>query len=382
MPKRRRLATGIYEDAHGISVVLYRRGRPQTETRFDPDTPLERLKQWRATQIGQAAELDPVDRRGSLARDVVRYLKRLKGLPGHKSERSHLRAWLQVFPRKQRWAITPEMCELVIARWRQHGYSARTIRHRCRALKSLYRRLEGPLARSPIDQLRMPSKPKPRPVSVADDRIEAVALQLRKQEILGRLRDAKTRARFLVLATHSQRPCEMQRTVPATDLDLERRLWFVRTAKGGYSTIVPLNDEQLAAWTLFIEARAQGPYDSRSFSKTLQRNGWPSGIRPYNLRHSTGFALSARGVDLGDIQALMGHTSPDTTRQFYVPGLIDRLARATKALEGRFEGESFHPETRAKGRRRVPYVPGSPAALRELEARRKLRVLPPRARRA
>ena len=232
-----------------------------------------------------------------------------------------------------------EHAENILATWRQHGYAPKTLRHRYRILQSLYRYFDGRLAVTPLDDVKRPPRPQPRPVSVSDATIEAVALELRKREILG-YRDAKTRARFLVLATHSQRPAELQRAQPG-DVDLQRRLWFVRGAKGSYNTTVPLNEDQVAAWQLFMDAGAWGVYDSRSFSKTLKRAGWPKDIRPYNLRHSTGRALDERGVDLGDIQGLMGHTTPETTRAFYVPGMIKRLAAATKKLEGRFSGAGF-----------------------------------------
>lgn len=348
MPKgltRRRLATGIYEDAYGIAVIYHHHGEPK-ETRFDLGTPLERLKRWRLTQISQAYERAPRELRGTLTRDVVRHLKHLKGLAGYKSEKSHLRAWLVLLGSLPRWKVTSEQCGLIIARWRQQGFSARTIRHRVRAFKAVYRRLDGTRAGTPLDDLTLPKKPAPRPVSVADARIEDVALQLRKQEILGRLRSAKTRARFLVLATTGRRPIEVMRTEPA-DVDLERRLWFTRTAKGGLNTIVMLNDEMLAAWQLFHVARAWGHYDDRSFVKTLRRNGWPRGIRPYNLRHSTALEIRARGGDLEDVQDQLGHASIDTARQFYLHALPARQRAVSEALAGRFKGEAFSLPRRA-----------------------------------
>lgn len=337
--KRTRLSKGVYTDQWGVAVVYYVNS-VRKEQRFPAGTPLEKLKAWRKTQIGQQQELAPRDPKGSLARDVVTYLKRLKGTAGYKSEKSHLRAWLQRFPRAMRWQLTREKIELTVASWRQQKYAPRTIRHRLRALESLFHRLDGSRAPTPLDDVKPPAKPQPRPVSVSDDTIAAVALNLHKHEIAGQLRDGKTRARYLVLATHSQRPIEVQRAQPI-DVDLERRLWAVRGAKGGYNIVVPLNHEQAAAWALFFAANAWGHYDERSFVRTLHRNGWPKGIRPYNLRHSTGLALSAKNVDLGDIQGLIRHTSPETTRRFYVPGLIERLAAATEKIDGRFSVSAF-----------------------------------------
>lgn len=342
MRKRQRLAKGIFADRYGISVIYFEHGTA-VETRFPSGTSVDRLIAWRETQLKHLRESVP-HTRNQMARDAVKYLKRLKGRPGYSSERSHLTAWLRAFGPTVRRSITTQRCELILAEWRQQGYASKTLRHRHRVLQSFYRFFDGRTAITPVDDIRKPPKGQPRPVSVSDATIEAVALELRKHEILGTLRDAKTRARFLVLATHSQRPAELQRAKLA-DVDFERRLWFVRGVKGGFNTIVPLNEDQIAAWQMFMAADAWGIYDSRSFSRTLKRAGWPKHIRPYNLRHSTGFALDARGVDLGDIQRLMGHTSPETTRSFYVPGLIQRLAAATQKLEGRFRGEGFVPRS-------------------------------------
>jgi integrase len=221
---------------------------------------------------------------------------------------SHLKAWLARFPETPRRSLTTEQVELAIAAWRSDDVAARTIRHRCRALKSLFFRLDGPLAFTPLDGVKLPPKPKPRPVSIADATIKAVALKLVEHEQSGLLRDAKTRARFLVLATTGRRPAEVQRTEPG-DVDFARRLWVTRTAKGGPHNELLLHREAIAAWQLFAQAQAWGEYDTRSFVRVLHHCGWPKTIRPYNLRHSTARALRVRGADAADVQAQLGHAS-------------------------------------------------------------------------
>jgi|SRR5262245_37812125 len=342
MPKRQRLAKGIYRDAYGISIVISVNGKPQEE-RAEADTPLDKLIARRKRLIGQLAENRAPERvRGSLARDVVQYLKRLKGLEGYKAEKSHLRAWLHRWPTIKRWQITSEMIEFAIADWRNMGYSARTIRHRCRALESLFHRLDGSRAPTPFDDVKVPAKPKPRPVSVPDGLIAEVARNLHRNELAGTLRDGKTRARFLVRATTGRRPCEIMRAKPE-DLQLEQRLWFPRTAKGGINTAIRLNDEQLAAWQLFVAANAWGEYDDRSFAKTLYRNGWPKSIKPKNLRHSTAVALRIRGADLVDIQEQLGHASIQTTTEHYLHVIPERQAETSARLDGRFTPGIFAP---------------------------------------
>lgn len=327
---------GIFRDRYGYRVTWRDRGR-QREKRFPPDTPLDVLTAWRNRRIAQSPSGGAPAI--GLARDVVRYLKGRRHLASYVTERAQLRAWVHRYPKLSRWALTADHVRAAIADWQKHGYSAQEIRHRVNALKRLYRTLDGGTSSTPCDGVKLPRLPKSRPVPVPDDLIRQVAIQLQiaERDDVGSahvLRSSKTRARYLVLAATGQRPAQLKRARPS-DVDLERRVWVVRPAKGDAGTIVVLNDDMLAAWRLFIAADAWGAFSTRSFVRTLRAHGWPKGIRPYNLRHSVGFALSGAGVDLGDIQAHMGHTDPRVTRRFYVPTLLERQARASAAIDGR-----------------------------------------------
>jgi integrase len=177
-------------------------------------------------------------------------------------------------------------------------------------------------------------------VSVSDETINDVARNLRRQEAAGRLRDSKTRARFLVRATTGRRAAEVK-AARVEDVQLDRRLWFVRTAKGGLNSVIILNDEMVGAWQLFSDADAWGWFDDRSFSKTLKRNGWPRHIPPKNLRHSTAIAIRARGGDLGDVKDQLGHASLQTTEENYLHVLPARQAETSARLAGRFHAVGF-----------------------------------------
>lgn len=208
--KRTKVAIGIYRDRAGYSVTWQEHGKQQ-EARFELDTPLYKLKDHREKQVSRVQRSTP-RRSGSpvgLARDVVKFLRRRKGMASYKSDRAHLRAWVHRFTRKSRWALTPDDCATAIADWRQAGYTAKTIRHRVRLFQQLWHALDGPRVETPVDDLDLPAVANPRPVSVSDALVRDVALQLRKQELIGRLRDAKTRARYLVLATTGQRPAQL-----------------------------------------------------------------------------------------------------------------------------------------------------------------------------
>jgi integrase len=94
----------------------------------------------------------------------------------------------------------------------------------------------------------------------------------------------------------------------------------------------------VAAWHLFIEAKAWGSYSTGAFATTIRSAGWPAGVRPYHARHTTWMTASEAGIDLDDIAVGAGHTDSRITRRVYVPVLNSRLQRLGEALAGRFQG--------------------------------------------
>jgi integrase len=154
----------------------------------------------------------------------------------------------------------------------------------------------------------------------------------------------------VVLATTGQRPAQLMRAQPG-DVQLEDGLWIVRSAKGAPAHTITLNGEMVSAWRAFLAADAWGPYDSSLHARRVHAAGWPKAVRPYNLRHSVMIDALSRGVDLGDVQGLAGHTSPATTRRFYGPLAIDRQRKISNQLNGRLKGV-FGPRVVANKRSR------------------------------
>lgn len=339
--KRTRIGKGIYKTDYGFTVIWPEGGKPK-ERAFPPDTPITTLTDWRKQHIKMATP--PPGRAaggsGSFAQLVDQYLHLCEGRRGFKAYRSHLMAWVTKFGRQGAHAIAREAIERTIAEWTVAGVGPKTLGHRLNVLQQVLKLITPPGQDTIVHRIVRPKVPKRRPQGVPDTIIATVAAKLAEQERLGRLRDGKTRARFLVLAMTGKRPCQMMRAEPL-HVDLERRVWHVEPAKNSHGGPIYLNDEMLAAWRAFIAADAWGDYDTVSFTKTLRRNGWPAGVRPYQLRHQTMQTADARGVTLGDIQQLAGHASPETTRRFYAPGELARSQAASQALEGRFSAELF-----------------------------------------
>jgi integrase len=340
--KRTRIGIGIYKTAYGFAVIWPEGGRNR-EKHFAPDTPLPTLTAYRKQQIKMAAP-PPVRAAGgpgSLARDIVRWLRTRVGAEGYQAARSHVKAWLPKFGRRSRYAITLEELQLQIAAWIASGeVSIRTIRHRVDKLRQVYNLLDVG-RKMPIHFVKTPKPPKTRPKGVSDDIIVTVAERLAEQERRGKLRDGKTRARFLVQATCGKRPCQVKRATP-DDIDFAARIWNVQPAKGSLGGDLALNDEMLAAWQAFAKADAWGAYDSVSFAKTLRRNGWPDEVRPYQMRHQMLQTLNRRLPDFFQhVQQAGNHTNARTTREHYVPPDLATSRASSEALAGRFAPELF-----------------------------------------
>ena len=337
---RTHLAPGIYRDTGSLFAQAAVGTRPhlrRKSKRFPFGTSLKTIKAWqertRVTLRGTATT-----ERGTLAHDVDRYVEHIKHLAGWRERRSNLRAWTERYPRLQRGRLTTTHVRDSIKAWHREGFAPKTINHRLNDLRSLYRVLDGKRVITPVDDVDLLSVPRQIPTIVKPAVVLQVVARMKEAERAGTLRDAKTRGRFMVIASTGKRPSELKRARPA-DVDLDRRIWQIRDGKGGWSPGVYLNTDMMVAWRVFIEADAWGDFSTNSYVRVLRNNGWPDGVRPYYLRANVGIAASERGADLADVAAHLGHTRPQTTRNHYVPVLGTRLQELSESIDGRFGWE-------------------------------------------
>lgn len=317
----------------------------QRERRFVKGTPARVLKAWKIAERAKlqkrypVSSLPPSRQSGTIAADIDRYLPLVKHLADWKTRRAEIRHWLPFIGTKARHIVTREDVLRARGVWKEAGTAHKTINNRVTALRNLYRVLDGPDAPTPCDGVAQLPPPKVPPQIVAAELVNRVCATLLSRDgmvVKGRpVKHARQdRARLMVMATTGKRPCEIERAQPG-DVDLRRRVWLTRDAKGGFSPGCYLNDEMLAAWQAFVDADAWGPFPDH-FPRRLRDAGWPKGLRPYNLRHSTWIEASERGADLADIQAGAGHKLMSTTRRHYVPVLNSRMQRLSEMLDGRF----------------------------------------------
>jgi integrase len=263
----------------------------------------------------------------TLRADAIRYLDFKKSelvASGYKSLRSEIRAWIAALGSTPRHRITRDDVLRVRQDWREAGKAPKTCNHRLRALRGLYHYLDGSKADTPCDDIPKLAEPAANPQFVSPAKLRKVAKALT---------DPKTRARFMVLAATGQRPAQLKRAVKG-DVDLRRKVWFVRPAKGGNAIPVILTDDMRAAWRAFMAAEAWGYFDGSDYAKALYAAGWPKHIRPYNTKHTVGITLGESDAEWEDIKDWFGHKDIKTTR-IYTGVVLKRFRRTAGRLEGR-----------------------------------------------
>jgi len=344
-PARRRktwktLAAGIYENAitHGRrGVVNIAAGRK--EKRFPPDTPVIEIRRWRNETKTKLERLHPTRRAGAIGRGtfsagVKSHIKTL-AISSWRSRRSELKAWEKEFGKVHRSRVTSDHIKRAIKKWVDAGVPPKTILNRVRALTAMYHERDGKDAWTPADDVRLPKLSKTRKPFVAAQFIIDVEQRLREQTAAGTLEDGEQwRGRFMVLTACGARPVFLKRAQPA-DVDLERRVWGMASAKDGEPVELFLNDEMLAAWEVFIAADAWGDFDASEYARMVRAAGWPAHLKPYASKHTVGRELGERGVDLQTIADWFGHSDAKTTRENYVPVLNSQIRRASELLNGR-----------------------------------------------
>jgi site-specific recombinase XerD len=118
------------------------------------------------------------------------------------------------------------------------------------------------------------------------------------------------------------------------DIDLRRRTLIVRRLKGSTDSVHYLERDEVNALKLlqrqqqangikaayvFINERGQ-PFGRMGIGRMIERGGeaarLPFPVHVHMLRHSTGYALAARGMDTRRLQHFLGHASITNTVRY------------------------------------------------------------------
>ena len=348
------------------------RGGVQKEKTFPPDTGLREMKRWQDDTKADLRRMALRPAKGTLEADAPRYLERIDNqLDFPKDRKFDLQAWFALFGKRSRHTIKREEVTKQVKDWLAEGVAASTIRHRMTALSMLYVELDGDEAYNPTRGVKRPKEPHPQPdfrsPEVILNVLDALAWRVARQN-----RGWATLARLLVFAYTGMRPSQMMRIDPASHLVLgEQPMVFVPPGKGGRAHWKPLTPGGVAAFRLFVNSGAQGPFSVSAFDKSWLRACQDAGVdrfNPYKLRHSYATLLRRGGMDLADVQELLGHTDSKTTAR-YAAVIPEKLNAARAAFQKGWRVPAPAPA-------QVASPPTSPPILRPSETRRGLRQKP------
>ncbi len=203
-------------------------------------------------------------------------------------------------------------CEDVLARKK---YSISTQRQFIGAVKHLIKFNPG----TKIEEINLerPSRSFYKPVVLSKEEVI---------DLLRNTRNLKHRAALALMYSSGLRIGELL-NLKINDIDIDRRQIFIRQSKGRKDRVVILAESFLPLLKnyyityrpeyYFIEGKPGIKYSGesvRSFLKQACKNAnIKKHVTPHTLRHSYATHLLESGVDLRYIQALLGHSKPETT---------------------------------------------------------------------
>jgi type 1 fimbriae regulatory protein FimB len=134
---------------------------------------------------------------------------------------------------------------------------------------------------------------------------------------------------FLMMYRHGLR-CSEAIDLRIEDVSFDRATLWVRRLKGSNSAMHPIEGDELRAIRRYLATRndnlpwlflseRQGRLSRFAINYLVDRTAKAAGfdnLHPHCLRHSCGYALADRGVDLRTIQEWLGHRSVEMTIRY------------------------------------------------------------------
>ncbi len=355
---RERVATGVFRDAHGYSIVAKVDG-DQEERRYPHGTSFDKLRTLRAALVTEMSRRHgrAVPGKGTFAAAAREYLKAVKAMASYKSRRRQIEMWVGVFGSRQTTKVSHVDIAQQIQRWLTEPrdpqdedsppYSVQYILHLHTALSHLFTTLY-PDAHNPMERVGRPAAPElePRAIPVRD-----FVRVLRAMP-----RGSLMKARLAVMAATGTGQIELMR-VKRTDVQLAPKLepdapfhGYVilrarRKGKGAVPRTIPLTRHAWRAWRLFLAVDAFGDFSTsnmrRDFRDAAAKAGFvlrddehPDGLdwRPYDARHTFLTEIALASHDERAAQELGGHADIRTTRRYTQGSVSPRVAAAIGAL--------------------------------------------------
>ena len=353
--KRVRLATGVFSDPWGVSVIV--RGK---EHRYPLGTPIEQLRRDRR-ELVDAAGATP-SRRGTLAAGIAAYLETVPDEGRRRKDKATLlQHWLDAgLGPLAMDGVQPIDLRKQMATW--SGFAPQTRVALRQALSAVYNAVNGRTGYNPVRDVPRPRVRYDEPRGISYDLIEQLFTYMpdRGSPVKGGHVPtvSLTKLRLKVMAYTGLTPAMLKRVEPR-DFDPKAKTLFVRPRQKGQgvdAATLPLLDDGVAALKALAKAGAFGTFNTRSVSYvwggavTKMRQAWesdqatkrtpkpwplPENVRPYDLRHSFGTLILATTGDLEATANLMRHSTLQQTRRYAQAASALRAARAVAAVNTR-----------------------------------------------
>lgn len=351
--KRVRLATGVFSDPWGISVIV--RGK---ETRYPVGTPLEQLRRDRRELVDAAGTVP--SRRGTLAAAVAGYLDTIPEGPRRRDVKTMLQHWIDAgFGALALDGIKPIDLRKQLAAWPK--FTPKTRNDLRQVLGAVYNAVNGRSGYNPVrDVPRLKvryDEPRGMPYEVIEKILSGIPDKGRPtgegkgtQPTVNR-----SKLRLYVMAYTGLTPAMLKRVEPR-DFDPKAKTVFVRPRQKGEgveAATLPLIDPGVRAFKALAKARAFGTFNTRSvayvWARAVKRTRkswekeqaerktpkpWPiaDDARPYDLRHSFGTLVLAETGDLEATANLLRHATLQQTRRYTQAAAAVRTQRAVAAV--------------------------------------------------
>lgn len=328
-----RILTGLYRDAYGVEARVVWRGQVRCR-RYPFGTPTREMQDWRERTRAELEDDDPKGPPQSF-REVARaYLgsSRFDELTDQKGRTRDVQRWIDLLGDTPANQVTVDECQRAIAAWHAEGAAASTINHRIDALVAVLPRMRRRLTREPLP-----------------DPVPRVVPRARIIQVLEALTPCGTTTRLWWLYWTGMRPSQLRRLTMAA-VDWDARLVQAPSGKAGRPYLVPLSAEAVRQLRPLTSERTFASMSNGSANRFLKAGCVACGVplfSLYALRRNFGSTLRKAGVDLSDVQSLMGHRRITTTA-IYAPVVDERQQAAVRALD----------VADARGRRELPRMLG------------------------
>lgn len=336
------LPTGIAKLPNGhyrvrIAYGTRNRGMVQKEKTFPADAGLKEMKEWQSDTRADLKRLNLRPAKGTLKADAPRYHERFTQRLDHpESRKAELAAWFPTFGQRARHTIKSAEVRQQVKDWQAAGVAASTIRHRLTALSTLYQELDGEEAYNPVKGVKRPPEPVAQPDFRSPETILSV-LDAMANRVARNNRGWETLARALCLTYTGTRPSQLMRVDLANHLLLDQTppMVFIPAGKRGKAHWKPLTAGGVMAFRLLVNSQGGGAFSTSAFYKSWIKACKDADVTPFNpykLRHSYATLLRRGGMDLADVQQLLGHTNAKTTSR-YAAVIPEKLTASVEAFE-------------------------------------------------